>query len=163
MRLVALVSFVMLWSGPTALAQSPIAPVEPPPLHLADAIAWAREHHPSLAAALCAHRRRAAGAAMARSLMPPMVDATIWQWPVTSINPADVNMYMFMIEQELPGRGKRQLRAMAAEREVGRMTADAAVRSRRSCLASVRPTRRLRATAHRDCVRRARPPRPRVI
>jgi outer membrane protein TolC len=67
---------------------------------------------------------------MARSLMPPMVDATIWQWPVTSFNPADVNMYMFMLEQELPGRGKRDLRAAAATRTAERATADVAVKSR---------------------------------
>src|SRR6185436_4028183 len=84
---------------------------------------------------------------MARSLMPPMLDATIWQWPVASINPADANMYMFMIEQELPGRGKRQLRAVAAEREVGRMTAEAAVREQvvvsgvRQAYAALRATR----------------------
>ena len=128
MRLVALVSFVMLWPWPTALAQSPIAPAEPPPLHLADAVAWAREHHPALASGSARIAAAQQAPEMARSLMPPMLDATIWQWPVTSINPADANMYMFMIEQELPGRGKRQLRAATAAREVGRMTADAAVR-----------------------------------
>ena len=52
---------------------------------------------------------------MARSLMPPMFDATIWQWPVTSFNPGDVNMYMFMLEQQLPGKGKRDLRAAAVQ------------------------------------------------
>ena len=109
MRLVALVSFVMLWPWPTALAQSPIAPAEPPPLHLADAVAWAREHHPALASGSARIAAAQQAPEMARSLMPPMLDATIWQWPVTSINPADANMYMFMIEQELPGRGKRQL------------------------------------------------------
>ena len=62
--------------------------------------------------------------------MPPMVDATIWQWPVTSFNPGDVNMYMFMLEQELPGKGKRDLRAAASARTADRMAADAAVRTR---------------------------------
>ena len=128
MRLVALVSFVLLWSGSTTLAQSPIATVEPPPLHLDAAVAWARLHHPALAAGAARIAAAQQSPEMARSLMPPMVDATIWQWPVTSINPADANMYMFMIEQELPGRGKRQLRATAADREVGRMTAEAGVR-----------------------------------
>jgi outer membrane protein, heavy metal efflux system len=154
MRLVALVSFVVLWSGSTALAQSPIATVEPPPLHLADAIAWAREHHPSVAAASARIAAAQQAPAMARSLMPPMLDATIWQWPVTSINPGDVNMYMFMIEQELPGRGKRDLRAIAAEREVGRMTADSAVRARAVVTGVLRAYAALRATEHELAVTR---------
>ena len=54
MRLVALVSFVLLWSGSTTLAQSPIATVEPPPLHLDAAVAWARLHHPALASGAAA-------------------------------------------------------------------------------------------------------------
>ena len=85
MRRVALVSIVILWSGSSVLGQSP---VEPPPLHLADAVAWARDHHPSLAAASARIAAAQQAPAMARSLMPPMLDATIWQWPVTSINPA---------------------------------------------------------------------------
>ena len=85
MRLVALVSFVMLWSGPTALAQSPVAPVEPPPLHLADAIAWARAASSLPGRPLARIAAAQQAPAMARSLMPPMLDATIWQWPVTSM------------------------------------------------------------------------------
>jgi outer membrane protein TolC len=128
MRVAALLSVVVLWSGSTVLAQGPVSPVEPPPLHLTDAVAWARQHHPALASGAARIAAAHQAPEMARSLMPPMVDATIWQWPVTSINPADANMYMFMIEQELPGRGKRQLRAAAAEREVGRITAESVVR-----------------------------------
>jgi len=128
MRVAALLSVVVLWSGSTVLAQGPVSPVEPPPLHLTDAVAWARQHHPALASGAARIAAAHQAPEMARSLMPPMVDATIWQWPVTSINPADANMYMFMIEQELPGRGKRQLRAAAAEREVGRITAETVVR-----------------------------------
>src|SRR5438046_1141309 len=46
-----------------------------------------------------------------RGLNPPMAEAQIWQWPINSINPMNTNMYMFMVSQELPGRGKRDLRA----------------------------------------------------
>jgi len=155
MRLSALVSIAILWSGPTALAQDPGAPeTAAPPLHLAEAITWARDHHPSLAAASARIAAARQGPAMARSLMPPMIDATIWQWPVTSINPDDVNMYMFMIEQELPGRGKRQLRAVAAEREVGRVTAAAAVRARSVVTGVLQAYAALRATEHELAVTR---------
>jgi outer membrane protein TolC len=161
MRLVALMSFVILWWGSTVLAQSPVAPVELPPLHLADAVAWARRHHPALASGTARIAAAQQAPEMARSLMPPMVDATIWQWPATSINPADANMYMFMIEQELPGRGKRQLRAATAEREVGRMIAEAGVREQvvvsgvRQAYAALRATL-LEIGATREAARAAR-------
>jgi outer membrane protein TolC len=133
---------------PPAWAQAPPAPAAAPPLPLSEAIAWARAHHPLLAAASARAAAAKQEPEMARSLMPPMLDATIWQWPVTSFNPADVNMYMFMIEQELPGRGKRQLRVAAAEREADRMVADVAVRDRavvagvRQAYAALRATER---------------------
>jgi cobalt-zinc-cadmium efflux system outer membrane protein len=52
-----------------------------------------------------------------RHLMPPMAEVQIWGWPVTTLNPARTDMYMFMGEQELPGRGKRAARALVAERD----------------------------------------------
>lgn len=55
------------------------------------------------------------GPAQARFLDPPMFSAQTWQWPINSLNPADANMYMFMVSQPLPGRGKRDLRAAVAE------------------------------------------------
>jgi len=39
-------------------------------------------------------------------------------------------MYMFTIQQEIPGRGKRDLRAALAEKEVEQVSADVAVRAR---------------------------------
>lgn len=128
MRAVLVCVLVVCSSTAAVRAASPDPDL--PPLHLADAIAWAREHHPSQisSAARVAAARQAPE--IARSLSPPMLDATIWQWPVTTINPADTNMYMFMLEQQLPGKGKRDLRAAAAQREVDRMSADAALRSR---------------------------------
>jgi len=56
----------------------------------------------------------------ARYLMAPTFEAQIWQWPIATIDPADTNMYMFMVRQEIPGRGKRDARAALLE-------ADAAV------------------------------------
>jgi outer membrane protein TolC len=126
----ALLVSLLVACSPAATVRAAPPPGADPPLHLADAIAWAREHHPVQAAAAARVAAARQAPEMARSLMPPMFDATIWQWPVTTINPANVNMYMFMLEQELPGKGKRDLRAAAAQREVDRMAADAAARSR---------------------------------
>jgi outer membrane protein, heavy metal efflux system len=68
--------------------------------------------------------------AQERSLAPPMVEGTIWQWPVNSINPANTNMYMFMVGQELPGRGKRELRAAVAEKDTALAQTDVTIRTR---------------------------------
>lgn len=65
-----------------------------------------------------------------RFLDAPMAEAQIWQWPFNSINPADTNMYMFMVTQDLPGRGKRQLRAAIAEKDVALAESDIAIRAR---------------------------------
>ena len=49
--------------------------------------------------------------AQERSLMAPSFEAQIWQWPISAINPADTNMYMFMVTQDLPHliRGDRHI------------------------------------------------------
>src|SRR5712691_4198906 len=68
--------------------------------------------------------------AQERSLAPPMLEGTIWQWPFNSINPANTNMYMFMVAQEFPGRGKRELRAAVAEKDIGLAQTDVTIRIR---------------------------------
>ena len=68
--------------------------------------------------------------AQERFLGAPMAEAQVWQWPFNSINPADTNMYMFMVTQDLPGRGKRQLRAAVAEKDIALAESDIAVRAR---------------------------------
>jgi cobalt-zinc-cadmium efflux system outer membrane protein len=67
--------------------------------------------------------------AQERSLAPPMLEGTIWQWPVNSINPANTNMYMFMVGQELPGRGKRELRAAVVEKDIALAQTDVTIRT----------------------------------
>jgi hypothetical protein len=39
-----------------------------------------------------------------------MFETQIWGWPITTLNPIRTDMYMFMAEQELPGKGKRAAR-----------------------------------------------------
>ena len=74
-----------------------------------------------------AARRRPA---QQRFLMPPSFEAQIWQWPVSTINPLNTNMYMFTIQQDLPGRGKRDARAAVAEKEAELASTEIAVRAR---------------------------------
>jgi cobalt-zinc-cadmium efflux system outer membrane protein len=68
--------------------------------------------------------------AQERALMPPMLEGTVWQWPINTLNPANTNMYMFMVGQDLPGRGKRDLRAAVAEKDVALAESDVAIRAR---------------------------------
>src|SRR6185369_8090828 len=104
--------------------------VEGPPVTLHGVIQEALERNPELAAlrdqiAVTRHRP-----AQERALMPPMADAQIWQWPINTLNPANTNMYMFMVGQDLPGRGKRNARAAVAEKDSALAAADVAIRSR---------------------------------
>jgi len=68
--------------------------------------------------------------AQERSLAPPMLEGTIWQWPINSLNPANANMYMFMASQEVPGRAKRDLRAAVAEKDIALAQTDVTIRAR---------------------------------
>jgi outer membrane protein TolC len=87
------------------------------PLLLADAIAEAVKANPELVALRQEFDAMSAVPAQERYLMPPMLETQIWGWPVTTLNPARTDMYMFMAEQELPGRGKRASRVLVAERD----------------------------------------------
>lgn len=62
--------------------------------------------------------------------MPPAFEAQIWQWPINTLNPANTDMFMFMVGQDIPGRGKRQLRAAVAEKDVELAANEIAVRAR---------------------------------
>jgi outer membrane protein TolC len=62
--------------------------------------------------------------------MPPSFEAQIWQWPITTLNPLNTDMYMFTVQQSLPGRGKRELRAALAEKEVELASAEIGIHAR---------------------------------
>lgn len=101
-----------------------------PPLTLDGALDEALSRNPELIAL-----RKQLDAARHRPeqelwLGAPTLEAQIWQWPLRSANPADTHMYMFTVRQELPGAGKRRLRAAVAEREVDMADAGIAVRAR---------------------------------
>jgi outer membrane protein TolC len=115
-------------AGPPQLPRH--AHEEGPPLSLKAALDEALAKNPeilALRAQLPVVRERPA---QERALNPPMVEGTIWQWPINTLNPANTNMYMFMVGQELPGRGKRDLRAAIAEKDVALAESDVAIRAR---------------------------------
>ena len=127
-----------------------------PPLGLADALRDALDRNPGLVAARAAVAPLAERPAQEGSLTPPRLDAQIWQWPLTTLNPANVDMYMFMLEQELPGRGKRARRVANAEKELA--LADADVNMRRLAVAAdVRRAYVTLALARRDFWRHTKP------
>src|SRR5258708_20965542 len=117
--------------GAPATQHAGAARPQAPPLTLRAALDEALATNPDLAA-LRAHlgvtRERRA---QERSLAPPTLETTIWQWPINSLNPANTNMYMFMATQELPGRGKRDLRAAVAGKDIALAQNDIDARSRR--------------------------------
>ena len=103
---------------------------EGPPVTLPDILREAMDKNPELIALrqqIDVARQRPV---QARGLNPPTAEAQIWQWPINSINPANTNMYMFMVSQEFPGRGKRDLLAAVAGKDIALAENDVTARSR---------------------------------
>jgi len=108
----------------------PSTRIEGPPVSLQSVLQEALEHNPELSALrdqIAVAKQRPA---QERGLAPPTAEAQIWQWPIDSFNPADTNMYMFMVGQDLPGRGKRDARAAVAEKGIALAEADVTIRAR---------------------------------
>jgi len=82
------------------------------------AIDEARRNNPDVIALRARARPVRERPAQERFLPPPMLEAQIWQWPIDSLNPANTNMFAFMATQDVPGRGKRALRAAVAGKDV---------------------------------------------
>ena len=101
-----------------------------PPLTLAGAVDEALARNPELIALRRQFDAIRLRPGQERFLSPPTLDAQIWQWPINTINPTNTNMYMFMMSQDLPGRGKRDLRAAVAAKDVEMATNGIAVRAR---------------------------------
>jgi outer membrane protein TolC len=116
-------------SRPPAITHTEAHPTGPP-VTLSALLQEALEKNPDLIALRAQVEVMRQRPPQERFLDAPMAEAQIWQWPFNSINPADTNMYMFMITQDLPGRGKRQLRAAVAEKDVALAESDIAIRAR---------------------------------
>jgi outer membrane protein, heavy metal efflux system len=100
-----------------------------PALTLTDAIAEALRANPELVALRRDYGAAKAATPTSRFLDAPMFETQIWSWPVTTLNPAKVDMYMFTAEQELPGRGKRAARELVAGREAEMSQRQIAIRA----------------------------------
>jgi cobalt-zinc-cadmium efflux system outer membrane protein len=140
-RITCVSVLVALGAGPVATAgqatgavaasqeHGAYAAVEGPPLTLKAALDEALAKNLDLAALRAQVQVTRERPAQERALAPPMLEGTIWQWPVNSINPANTNMYMFMVGQDLPGRGKRELRASVAEKGIALAQTDVTIRT----------------------------------
>src|SRR4029450_6337616 len=106
---IVLIGALAISAPPVSRAEQPVSP----PLTLTGAIREALAPTPELVALRRDYDAAKAAAPAARFLDAPMLETQVWQWPVTTVNPAMVDMYMFTAEQALPGRGKR------AGRELG--------------------------------------------
>jgi outer membrane protein TolC len=98
-------------------------------LTLRDALEEAFARNPELQALRLEYEAASAVPAESRYLDAPMLEAQIWGWPVTTLNPANVGMYMFTIQQAYPGRGKRAARALVAERDAAVTRREVGVRT----------------------------------
>ncbi len=87
------------------------------PLTLNAALDEAMQRNPDLIALRQEYETALAMSAVERYLAPPSFETQIWAWPVTTLNPIRTDMYMFTMEQTLPGRGKRAARRLVAERD----------------------------------------------
>lgn len=103
---------------------------EGPPLTLDAALTEALQKNPALLALRAQFEAARQRPAQERFLSAPTFEAQIWQWPFNTFNPANTNMYMFTFAQDIPGRGKRGLRAAVAEKDVELATAEIAVQAR---------------------------------
>jgi cobalt-zinc-cadmium efflux system outer membrane protein len=148
----------LAWLPAAAFAQAGVAKVPAewpgPPVSRRAALEQALTNNADLRLARAEAAPLSDRPAQEQSLMPPRVEAQVWQWPVTTIDPRDTDMYMFMLEQDFPGRGKRARRVEVARRAIA--AADAAVEARRLQIAgAVRQAYARLALVRRD-VRSAR-------
>lgn len=123
-RFAAFVAFTLL-APALARAQR----IDPMPLTLQAALQEALGSNPELVALRRDYDATRAAVPQARYLEAPMFETQIWGWPVTTLNPTRTDMYMFMAEQDLPGRGKRAARELVAQRETDMSRQQIAVRA----------------------------------
>jgi outer membrane protein TolC len=129
--LVVGVSFTAFAQAPRPLPGATELPAhEGPRLTLRAAIDEALLKNPTLIALRRQFEAAQQRPAQQQFLAPPTFEGQIWQWPVTTVDPLNTNMYMFTIQQDVPGRGKRALRTALAEKDTALASAAVAVRAR---------------------------------
>lgn len=124
-------ALVTAWAaaGPAGAQDVRAAADSAPALSLAEAVARVRANHPELAALRAQFDADRLKSAAERSLMPPMLEAEVREWPIDTPNPGEA-MLGLMLVQEFPGRGKRDARAALADREADVTGAGVSVRER---------------------------------
>ncbi|MGH9311584.1 MAG: TolC family protein [Vicinamibacterales bacterium] len=136
LSVVCLAAFCLVTSATPARGQEPATRVQGPPVSdgppfsLSAALSEALARNPELIALRASLEAARLRPAQERFLAPPTLEAQIWQWPINTLNPANTNMYMFMVGQDIPGSGKRRLRAAVAEKDVELAATEIAVRAR---------------------------------
>jgi outer membrane protein TolC len=138
LRFIAGVVAMGAFSVPVAAQTSLVTPqqhqtvrqYDGPAVSLTMLIEQAQQTNPDLSALRAQVELARQRPAQERGLAPPMVEATIWQWPINTLNPANTNMYMFMLGQDLPGHGKRDRRAAVANQDIAMAESDVAIRAR---------------------------------
>ena len=100
------------------------------PLTLADARREALARDPMLAQLKAEREAAVQRARQTAFLDAPMLEGQVWQWPVNTVDPSRVDMYMLSVSQELPGRGKRALRAAVLQTDVAAVEARIESRTR---------------------------------
>ena len=120
------------------LAAGPASAAEPPPLTLQAALDEALQRNPELTAIRAEVDAQRLRPAQERALMPPMLEAQIWRWPLDTIDPTR-STYMLIAQQDFPGFGKRGLRERLATAEVDVASAALVARAR-DIVADVRRT-----------------------
>ena len=121
---------VCLFGLPASLAAQVGAADPAVPLSLADARREALARDPILAGLKAEREAAIQRARQTAFLDAPMLEGQAWQWPVNTVNPSKVDMYMLSVSQEFPGRGKRALRAAVLQTDVAAVGARIESRTR---------------------------------
>jgi len=103
-----------------------------PPLSLGEALDAALERNPTLIALRREWDTMRLRPEQDRFLSAPTLAAQVWQWPINTVNPLNTNMYMLTVEQEIPGRGKRDLRAAVSRKGADIASNDVAISARQA-------------------------------
>ena len=120
----------LLLPAASAKAGQSTGTTEGAPLSLTAAVDEALQNNPELIALRRQYDAARQRPAQERFLMAPSFDAQIWQWPINTLNPLNTTMYMLTVSQDLPGRGKRQLKAAVAEKDAELAANEIAIRAR---------------------------------
>jgi outer membrane protein TolC len=121
---VLFVLLVISWGSGVTSAQPPPAEVR-----LGDLVAEALASNPDLVTLKARHASAQLKPDTERFLMPPMAEGQAAEWPINTANPRNAR-WMAMLQQEIPGRGKRALRAEVMAREASVAGNDVDVKAR---------------------------------